>query len=339
MEKKQNASLALTLTEEVTGAAISRIPDERQSSPRPTSQPKKTLRRDFWRAREIYFLMIPGVLYFIFFYYLPLLGNVVAFQNYSPYLGFFGSPWVGLENFTDLLTSQDFLIVVRNTLVISALQILFAFPLGITLALMLNAIISERFKKAMQSIVYLPHFLGWVIIVSVWREIFAGDGLVNHFISGVGGKPIDIITNPAFFQPMMVIQVIWKESGWSTVMFLAALSAIDFSLYEAAVVDGANNWRRMWHVTLPGIRNIIAMLLILRLGNILSTGFEQIFLQQDGVSSSVSQVIDTFVYFRGIVQGQWGLAASAGLLKAVVGVVLIYASNKVVKKLGGEGLF
>jgi putative aldouronate transport system permease protein len=138
---------------------------------------------------------------------------------------------------------------------------------------------------------------------------------------------------------MMVLQVIWKESGWSTVMFLAALSAIDLNLYEAAVVDGASKWRRMWHITLPGLRTIIALLLILRLGSVLSVGFEQIFLQQQGVSSSVSQVIDTFVYSRGIVNGQWGIATAAGLIKAAVGVVLIYTSNKIAKKLGGEGLF
>ena len=292
-----------------------------------------------WRARWAYLLIVPGAAYFLIFYYLPLLGNVVAFQDYSPYLGFFRSGWVGLDNFTALLTDPEFFTAVRNTVVISMLQIIFAFPLGLCLALMLNAIISDRFKRVMQSIIYLPHFMGWVIIVSIWREIFGGDGFVNHFISGLGGNPIDLLTNPVLFQPMMVLQVIWKESGWSTVIFLAALSAIDLNLYEAAVVDGASKWRRLWHITLPGLRAIIALLLILRLGNVLSVGFEQIFLQQQGVNSSVSQVIDTFVYSRGIVNGQWGIATAAGLIKAAVGVLLIYLSNRIAKKLGGEGLF
>ena len=339
MAKKQNASSILTQSSDVSQLIIGDLPGAKEGDTIAAPRPDKTLGRNIWRARWAYLLILPGAVYFLTFYYLPLLGNVVAFQNYSPYLGFFRSAWVGFGNFDNLLTDPEFFVAVRNTLVISLLQIIFAFPLGLALALMLNAIISERFKRLMQSIVYLPHFMGWVIIVSIWREIFGGDGFVNHFITGVGGKPIDLLTNPALFQPMMVLQVIWKESGWSTVIFLSALSAIDLNLYEAAVVDGANKWRRLWHVTLPGLRTIIALLLILRLGSVLNVGFEQIFLQQQGVNSGVSQVIDTFVYTRGIVNGQWGLATAAGLIKAIVGIVLIFISNKVAKKLGGEGLF
>jgi putative aldouronate transport system permease protein len=339
MAKKHDASSTLIQSSDASQLIIRDLPGDRRISSHSAPHYKKSLGSSIWRARWAYLLILPGATYFLIFYYLPLLGNVVAFQDYSPYLGFFRSAWVGLDNFTTLLTDPEFFISVRNTLVISVLQIIFAFPLGLVLALMLNAIISVRFKRAMQSIVYLPHFMGWVIIASIWREIFGGDGFVNHLITGLGGKPIDLITNPALFQPMMVLQVIWKESGWSTVMFLAALSTIDLNLYEAAVVDGASKWRRMWHITLPGLRTIIALLLILRLGSVLSVGFEQIFLQQQGVNSSVSQVIDTFVYSRGIVNGQWGIATAAGLIKAAVGVVLIYLSNKIAKKLGGEGLF
>jgi putative aldouronate transport system permease protein len=339
MAKEQDASSTLIQSSDASQLIIREMPGNKRVSSHSTPRSKKSLGSSIWRARWAYLLILPGALYFLVFYYLPLLGNVVAFQDYSPYLGFFRSAWVGFDNFTALLTDPEFFISVRNTLVISVLQIIFAFPLGLALALMLNAIISVRFKRIMQSIVYLPHFMGWVIIASIWREIFGGDGFVNHLITGLGGKPVDLITNPALFQPMMVLQVIWKESGWSTVMFLAALSAIDLNLYEAAVVDGASKWRRMWHITLPGLRSIIALLLILRLGSVLSVGFEQIFLQQPGVNSSVSQVIDTFVYSRGIVNGQWGIATAAGLIKAAVGVILIYLSNKIAKKLGGEGLF
>lgn len=337
MAKKQNTSSTLAQTSDVSQLIVRDASDNRQALS--LSPPRNTLWNNIWNARWVYLLILPGTVYFLLFYYLPLLGNVAAFQNYSPYLGFFRSAWVGFDNFTNMLTDPEFFIAVRNTLVISVLQIVFAFPLGLALSLALNAIISEKFKRFMQSAVYLPHFMGWVIIVSIWREIFGGDGLVNHAITGMGGKTIDLLTNPALFQPMMVLQVVWKESGWSTVMFLAALSSIDMSLYEAAVMDGASKWRRMWHVTLPGLRNIVALLLILRLGNVLSAGFEQVFLQQQGVSSTVSQIIDTYVYTRGIVNGQWGLATAAGLIKATVGVVLIYSSNLIAKKLGGEGLF
>lgn len=292
-----------------------------------------------WRERWVYVLLLPGLLYFLAFYYLPLLGNIVAFQDYSPYLGFFRSPWIGLANFARLFTDPEIGIAIQNTIIISLLQIIFAFPTGIALSLLLNALISERFKRFMQSVLYLPHFLGWVIIISIWQQIFGGDGFVNHFLVGVGGKPIDIMTNPDFFKPLVVLQVMWKESGWSTIIFLAAMTAIDLALYEAAVVDGANKWQRMWHITLPGIRGIITLLLILRIGNILNTGFEQIFLQRTAVGLNASEVIDTFVYSRGLVNGDWGFAATVALVKMVIGAILVYSANRIVKKFGEAGLY
>jgi putative aldouronate transport system permease protein len=328
---------------------IAQMSPERLYQPSVTSQRaiarrKRTSRKHrlllrMWRERWVYVLLVPGLLYFLAFYYLPLLGNIVAFQDYSPYLGFFRSPWIGLGNFARLFTDPEIGIAIQNTLILSVLQILFAFPAGIALSLLLNALISERFKRFMQSVLYLPHFLGWVIIVSIWQEIFGGDGLVNHFLMGVGAKPIDIMANPDFFKPLIVLQVMWKESGWSTIIFLAAITAIDFSLYEAAVVDGANRWQRMWHVTLPGIRGIIILLLILRIGNILSTGFEQIFLQRTAVGLNASEVIDTFVYSRGLVNGDWGFSAAVALIKTVIGAMLIYTANRVVKKFGEGGLY
>lgn len=292
-----------------------------------------------WQRRWVYLLLLPGLLYFLAFYYLPLLGNIVAFENYSPYLGFFRSPWVGFANFARIFTDPEIGIVIQNTLVISLLQVLFAFPAGIILALLLNAIISERFKRFMQSVLYLPHFLGWVIVISIWQQMFGGDGFLNHFLVGIGGKPVDIMTNPDFFKPLVVLQVIWKDSGWSTIIFMAAITAIDISLYEAAVMDGANKWRRMWHITLPGMRSIIILLLILRIGGILSTGFEQIFLQRTAVGLNASEVIDTFVYSRGLVNGDWGFSAAVALVKVVIGALLIFAANKTAKKFGEGGLF
>src|SRR5579859_4736897 len=163
------------------------------------------------RARWTYLLLFPGLLYFLLFYYWPLLGSIIAFQDYSPYLGFFRSAWIGFGNFASVFSDPEIGIVIFNTLVISILQILFAFPLGIVLALMLNALISDRFKRFMQSVLYLPHFIGWVIIISIWQQIFGGDGMISHFVVGLGGHPVNIMTNPDFFKPLVILQVIWKE--------------------------------------------------------------------------------------------------------------------------------
>ncbi|GHO96867.1 protein LplB [Reticulibacter mediterranei] len=292
-----------------------------------------------WRYRWAYLLVLPGFLYFVIFHYVPLWGNIAAFQDFSPYRGYLGSPWIGLQNFADIATNPDIGYVIWNTLLLSLLQIVFAFPAAIVLALMLNSLLSERFKRFMQSVLYLPHFLGWVIIISIWQQFFGGDGLINQVLQALGMHTIDFITNSDLFRPMLVLQVIWKETGWSTIIFLAALSSIDMNLYEAAVIDGADGWRRMWHITLPGIRNVIVILFILRMGSILDTGFEQIFLQMQGVDIRVAQTIDIFAYIRGIQGGQWGLTTALGLVKAVVGTVLILCTNKVVKLFGEEGLF
>jgi putative aldouronate transport system permease protein len=292
-----------------------------------------------WRERWIYLLITPGLFYFVVFQYLPLLGNIIAFQDFSPYLGFFDSPWVGLDNFGHLFTDPDVGIAISNTLIISLLQIFFAFPLPIVLAIMLNNMVSDKARRFLQSVLYLPHFISWVIIISLFQQILGGDGFINNFIRGAGGKPLDIMSNPDFFKPLVVIQVVWKDSGWGTIIFLAALTAIDLSLYEAAVIDGANKWRRIWHITLPGIRSIIILLLVLRLGTILNTGFEQIFLQRNAVGAQAAEVLDTFVYFRGIQAGDWGFSTAVGLVKGLVGLILILGANKLARRFGEEGLF
>lgn len=291
------------------------------------------------RYRWVYLLIIPGFLYVLVFHYIPLWGNIAAFQDFSPYRGYFKSPWIGMQNFTDLFTTPDIGYVIWNTVLLSVLQIVFAFPAAIVLALMLNSLISERFKRFMQSVLYIPHFLGWVIIISIWQQFFGGEGLINHVIQALGGQSINFITNSDFFRPMLVLQVIWKETGWGTIIFLAALSGIDLNLYEAAVIDGANSWRRTWHITLPGIRNVIIILLILRMGHILDSGFEQIFLQMQGVDIRVAQTIDIFSYIRGVQGGLWGLTTALSLIKTIVGAILILITNRVVKLFGQEGLF
>jgi putative aldouronate transport system permease protein len=287
----------------------------------------------------MYAFVLPGFVFFVVFRYLPLLGNIVAFEDYSPYLGFFQSPWVGLDNFRALLSSPTVGSALMNTLIINGLQIVVYFPATISLALLLNSVMSAGVKKVVQSIVYLPYFIGWVVLVSVWQSVLGGDGLLNHLLSSHGLGAVNLMTNPTIFKPMMVLEYIWKNVGWGAIIFLAAISKVEVHLYEAAVVDGAGPWGRMWHVTLPGIRGIAVLLLILNLGNILTTGFEQILLQQPGVGAPAGEVLDTFVYFQGILGGNWGLSAAVGLFKGVVGTILIISANKAAHALGEQGVF
>jgi putative aldouronate transport system permease protein len=287
----------------------------------------------------MYLFFMPGVVYFLVFIYLPLLGNVIAFKDYSPFLGFSRSPWVGLENFERLFTDPDLAIALRNTLQIEALQLLFAFPAPLALALLLNSLVSDRTKRTIQSIVYLPHFLSWVIIISLWQQIFGGAGFVNQVLRNQGWDTINIMANPDLFKPLVVMQLIWKEAGWGTILFLAALTKIDVALYEAAVIDGAGGWRRLRDVTLPGIRSVIVLLLILHLAFALSVGFEQYYLQRNAVGAEAAEVLDTFVYFRGIQSGDWGFATAVGMVRGVIGAILIVCANWVAKRLGEEGIF
>lgn len=302
--------------------------------------------RRIWRERLMYLLILPGVLFFAIFVYLPLLGNVIAFQNYQPFLasqhgpigGFLAGPWTGLENFRLMIHDPDFLRALRNTIEIEALQLIFSFPAPLLLALLLNSMLSEQLKRAMQTIVYLPHFMSWVIIIALWQQIFGGTGVLNTLLTDNGFHTLNIMQNPGIFKGLVVAQSIWKEVGWGTILFLAALTKIDISLYEAAVMDGANGWHRLRDVTLPGIRSIVVLLLILRLGNAFSLGFEQYYLQRGAVGAEVSDVLDTFTYFRGIQGGDWSFATAVGIVRSVVGMALILSANWFAKRVGEEGI-
>ena len=294
-----------------------------------------TLGQRISRDRWMYLFIIPGALFFIIFQYLPLLGNIIAFKDYSPFVGIRDSPWIGLANFQRLFTDADFKLALKNTVQIEILQLIFSFPAPLILALVLNSIFSERIKRTMQSIVYLPYFLSWVVVIALWQQILGGAGVFNQLLRNAGFDVINIMNNPATFKLLVVAESIWKNAGWGTIIFLAALTKIDTELYEA----GAIGWRRLWHITLPSIRSIIVLLLILRLGAALSTGFEQYFLQRGAVGSEASEVLDTFVYFRGIQGGDWGFATAVGLVRGVVGTLLVVGSNWVAKRFGEEGVY
>ncbi|ACQ82282.1 binding-protein-dependent transport systems inner membrane component [Beutenbergia cavernae DSM 12333] len=314
-----------------------------RADPEPAPEYRLRTRASVWtrmkRERWTYAFIVPGVLFFAVFAYIPLLGNVVAFQDFSPYWGIFNSEWVGFDNFVAMMSDPQFMRALRNTLTISFLQIAFAFPAPILLAILLNSLISDRIKRMVQSIVYLPHFISWVIVISIWQQVLGGAGPVADLFSQIGVDGVNIMSNPDTFKILVTSQVIWKDIGWGTIIFFAAISGIPSELYEAAAADGAGPMRRIWHVTLPGMVPVITLLLILTIGSVLTVGFEQLLLQQPAVGSAAAEVLDTFVYYRGIQGGDWGLATAAGLFKGVIGTILVVAANKFAKRLGTGGLF
>ncbi|MCK0469963.1 sugar ABC transporter permease [Halalkalibacter sp. APA_J-10(15)] len=296
--------------------------------------------KNIWKYRWLYAFMLPGVLFFLTFRYAPMWGLVMAFQDYRPHLGIFGSEWVWLKHFERFFTLPDFWMLFRNTLLLALYDLIIFFPLTIILALMLNEITREWFKKSVQTIVYIPYFLSWVVIVGITHILLSTEGgIIQHFLFSSFGVSIDFLTSTDWFRPLIVMQMIWKDAGWGTIIFLAALTGVNPALYEAARLDGANRLRLIWHITLPSIRNIIIILLILRLGNFLDLGFEQIFLMVNSLNREVGEVFDTYVYRVGLVQGQFSYSAAVGLFKAAVGLVLVMGANWIAKKFGEEGIY
>ncbi|MEE6260795.1 ABC transporter permease [Plantactinospora sonchi] len=299
------------------------------------------LRRDW----PLLVMVLPAALLLLVFHYLPTLGNVVAFLDYNPYAGdsplraFLASPWIGLGNFEALFGDPAFWDAFWNTLSITGFQLVFYFPLPIVLAIMLNSILSARLRAFVQSVVYLPHFFSWVLVVTFFVQMLGGAGLLSQTLRDAGFEPWDVMSNPDTFIVLVTAETVWKDVGWGTIVFLAALSTIDPHLYEASAVDGAGRWRRLWHVTLPGLRSVIMLLLILRLGDALSVGFEQFLLQRDAVGRQAAEVLDTFVYHQGITTGNYGYGAAAGLFKAMVGLVLILAANRFAHAIGERGVY
>ncbi|TDD53514.1 sugar ABC transporter permease [Nonomuraea terrae] len=321
------------------GAGGTSPPTEKTQDP-PAGGGPRTGRLQRIRAdRVLLLLAVPGLLYFLVFHYGALSGNVLAFQDYIPFLGVSGSEWVGLSHFERMFGDPAFWNAVKNTLIIAALQLVFFFPAPLALALLLHSIVGDTLRRFVQSVVYLPHFLSWVIVIALFQQMLGGAGVVNGWLSDLGAGQISIIGNPDAYGPLVVAQLIWKECGWATIIFLAALSQVDEQQYEAAALDGAGWGRRLWHVTLPAIRPVIVLLLVLRLGEFLSIGFEQFFLQRQSVGPETGEVLETFVYFTGFAGGDFGYAAAVGLFKGVIGVVLIYTANKVAHRLGEQGVY
>jgi len=306
---------------------------------------KLSLRLRFRRDRVLILMTLPAVLLLLVFNYLPILGNVVAFQDYDPYVSDNGivsilhSPFVGLENFQQIFGDSAFWDAVQNTLVLFFLQLVLFFPIPILLALLINSVVRPRVRAVAQAVLYLPHFFSWVLVIAVFQQMFGGAGMLDQLLRQHGYNGFDIMTDPNTFPFLVTAQSVWKDAGWGIIVFLAALASVPQDLYEAAAMDGAGRWRRTWHVTLPALRPVVALLLVLRVGDALTVGFEQILLQRDAVGPDAGEILDTFVWWNGVRNQDFGYAAAAGLIKGVVSIGLVLAANKVAHLMGEQGVY
>ena len=295
--------------------------------------------KDFKRNKFKYLLVLLPLIYLLIFAYKPMYGLIIVFQKFRPSAGIDGSPWVGLDNFRRFFNDIYFWRLLRNTFSISALSIIFSFPMPIILALLLNEVKSGKFKRTVQTITYMPHFIAIVVVCSLIKTFTASNGVINDLIAALGGERTNLLANGALFYPIYIISGIWQNIGWDSIIYLAALSGIDQEQYEAAKVDGAGRMKQMWYITLPGLLPTISMLLVLRLGSVLSVGYEKILLLYQPTIYEVADVISTYVYRKGLLDADFSYSAAVGLFNSLVNIVFLLVSNKLSKKLGQSGLF
>ena len=303
---------------------------------------KESLGRRLRRYWPAYLLLLPVVAWYLMFCYAPMGGLVIAFKKYSPIRGIAASPWVGFQNFEKLFHTAAFFSAVKNTLIISGLNLLIGFPIPIIFAILLNEMRFMRFKKIVQTVSYLPHFISWSVAGGmVYMLLSPSTGAISAVIRALGGTPKNYIGLSEYFRPIVVISGVWKSMGWSAIIYMAAISSVDEQLYEAARIDGAGRFARIWHVTLPGIRGIIAIQLILAVGQILNVSFDQIFILITDLTLDVGETIDYYIYRVGLgPSNNFSLATASGMLKSVIGLVLVVATNYVSRKLtDGEGIW
>ena len=299
----------------------------------------KFLKKDFLKNRQIYIMMSLGVVYFLIFHYLPMFGIVMAFQDFNPAKGFLRSEWVGLDHIIDFVTSPYFPRLLRNTLLVNVYQLIFVFPVPILFALFLNEIKSAKFKKVVQTATYLPHFISMVVFCGLIVDFTSQNGIVSKIIQFLGSEKQNLLMEPKYFRTIYTSTAIWKEMGWNSIIYIAALAGIAPELYEAATIDGAGRFKKMWHVTLPGIIPTIVIMLILRVGSMMSVGFEKIILLYNEVTRETADVISSFVYRRGLLDGDYSYSAAIGLFNAVINFTLLIISNKISKKLSETSLW
>ena len=294
----------------------------------------------FRREWQIYAMLLPTIIWFIVFLYKPMYGLQIAFKDYSIFRGVAGSPWVGLEHFETLFSNDQFIRAVRNTITISFYNLLFGFPAPIILALMFNEIMHASYKRAAQTIVYLPHFISSVIIAGIVITAFSPTvGVINNVMGWFGLDSIYFLTQPEWFRPIFVGTGIWQEAGFGSIVFLAAIAGVNPSLYESAVVDGANRWQMMWKITIPSILPTILIMLIIRIGNVMEVSFELVILLYQPATYETADVVNTWVYRQGLQSGQYDLAAAAGLFNAFVAFVLVMTANTLSRRYSRTSLW
>lgn len=300
---------------------------------------KKQKRRMGTEEKALHLMILPGMIILAIFVFAPLVGSMMAFENYVPAKGLLGSKWVGLENFKFIFSLPDSRQVFLNTLIIAFAKLVLNIIVPVTFAVLLNEIRARFFKKTFQTIVYLPHFLSWVVLATVITNMFSLEGPFNVVIQAVGGSPIQFLADNHWFRKVIVGTDVWKEFGYNSVVYLAALTSIDPGLYEAASIDGANRWKQTIHITLPALMPTMVLMTALNLGNILNAGFDQIFNLYNPIVYETADIIDTYVYRIGMVERQYSIGAAVGLLKSVISFILILSANKCAKKATGSGIF
>jgi putative aldouronate transport system permease protein len=307
------------------------------TSPIPVA--KKTKLRKILNNYQLYLFILPALIYFIVFHYVPMYGVLIAFKDFIPTKGIIGSPWVGFKHFERFFESYQFWRLIKNSLGLSVTQLIVGFPLPIFLALMLNQIRSEKYKRLVQTVVYAPHFISVVVLAGMIYVFFSNNGLINNLILIFGGDPISFMAKPDWFKPLYIASGVWQETGWAAIIYLAALAGVSPELHEAAVMDGANKWQRILHVDIPAIMPTAVILLILSVGNIMNIGFEKAYLLQTPMNQPGAEIISTYVYKMGLQQAQYSFAAAVGLFNAVINLILLVAVNKFAKRLSGTGLW
>ena len=305
---------------------------------------KKNLFYYLKKDRFIYLLMLPGLIWYLVFRYFPMLGIVIAFEDYKPFWGIegiFTSNRVGFKHFIKFFQSPYFFRLMKNTLLLSIYTLVWSFPIAIILALFINELKCKIFQKTVQTVSYLPHFLSWIIVTGILHDMLSGTGIINELLVNLHliSKPINFFAHTKYFWPIVAFANVWKETGWNAIIYLAAITSIDPSLYEAASIDGAGRWEKIKYVTLPGIKPTIIILLLMNVGNVLNAGFEIQYLLGNGLVQSVSQTIDIYVLKWGISQGDYAIGTAAGIFKSAVSIILIVIANQIAKHNGEEQLF
>lgn len=302
--------------------------------------PRRSIRSSVIKYKYLYLLLLPVLAWYIIFCYIPMYGVVTAFQDYSMNKGTFGSVFVGFKHFEALFADADFWRSFRNTIIIAAYRMAFGFPVPIVVALLLNEVRHKFYKKTLQTVIYLPHFLSWVIVASIMLTVFSPEkGLTAAIYSSFGGSAPDILSQPGTFRSLLIGTDLWKETGWNTIIYIAAIAGVDVSLYESALLDGAGRLQRAWHVTLPGIMNVVVVMLILNAGTILNAGFDQVFNLYNPITYETGDILDTFVFRSALKDNKLSYAAAAGLFKSVICVAVLLASNRIASALQQESIY